>query len=109
MGDAGADGVRQVHEHSQLYSRVITSNVQASALAIEKIFHESDVPNDVFRTLVVGSKMVSDIISNKHVNEFIIAKKLDLTINQTRNVLYKLADEGLVSSIRKKDKKKGLG
>jgi succinate-semialdehyde dehydrogenase/glutarate-semialdehyde dehydrogenase len=43
------------------------SNVQASALAIEKIFHESDVPNDAFRTLVVGSKMVSDIISNKHV------------------------------------------
>src|SRR3989338_1775887 len=43
----------------------------------------------------------------KNVNEFLIAKKLNLTINQTRNILYKLADEGLVSFIRKKDKKKG--
>lgn len=47
------------------------------------------------------------INSKKHVNEFLIAKKLDITINQTRNILYKLSDYGLVSSIRKKDKKKG--
>lgn len=45
--------------------------------------------------------------SDKYINEFIIAKKLDLTINQTRNILYKISDYGLVSSIRKKDKKKG--
>jgi len=47
------------------------------------------------------------LYSNKHVNEFVIAKKLDLTINQTRNILYKISDHGLVSSIRKKDKRKG--
>ena len=45
--------------------------------------------------------------TKKYVNEFLIAKKIDLTINQTRNILYKLSDSGLVSSIRKKDKKKG--
>src|SRR3989339_1789065 len=45
--------------------------------------------------------------SKKYVNEFILAKKLNLTINQTRNILYKLSDDGLVSSTRKKDKKKG--
>jgi len=51
---------------------------------------------------------IAEILDNKkHVNEFIIAKKLDITINQTRNILYKLSDYGLVSSIRKKDKKKG--
>ena len=43
----------------------------------------------------------------KYVNEFIIAKKLNLTINQTRNLLYKISDQGLVSFIRKKDKRKG--
>ena len=43
------------------------SNVQASALAIEKIFHESDIQNDVFRTLIVGSRAVSEIIANKYV------------------------------------------
>ncbi len=51
---------------------------------------------------------ITEILSTKkHVNEFLIAKKIGLTINQTRNILYKLSDSGLVSSIRKKDKKKG--
>ncbi len=43
----------------------------------------------------------------KYINEFLIAKKLDLTINQTRNILYKISNYGLVSFIRKKDKRKG--
>ncbi|MEM0465499.1 MAG: hypothetical protein QXW97_02245 [Candidatus Pacearchaeota archaeon] len=47
------------------------------------------------------------LIGKENVNEFLIAKKLGLTINQTRNILYKLSDFGLVSFIRKKDKKKG--
>src|SRR3989344_3881544 len=51
---------------------------------------------------------IVDLLSDKkNVNEFIIAKKLGLTINQARNILYKLSDEGLVSFIRKKDRKKG--
>lgn len=51
---------------------------------------------------------IGDLLyGKKNVNEFLIAKKLDLTINQTRNLLYKLAESGLVFSIRKKDKKKG--
>ena len=54
-----------------------------------------------------GEGLVEILDGNKYVNEFLIAKKLDLTINQTRNVLYKISDYGLVSSIRKKDKKKG--
>ncbi|GAI45175.1 unnamed protein product, partial [marine sediment metagenome] len=47
------------------------------------------------------------LIGKKDVNEFLIAKKLELTVNQTRNILYKLSDFGLVSFIRKKDKRKG--
>ncbi len=59
---------------------------------------------------LVGKQAVPiiDLLTGKeHVNEFLIAKKLGLTINQTRNILYKLSDSGLVSSTRKKDKKKG--
>ncbi|VVB79956.1 Transcription factor E [uncultured archaeon] len=63
---------------------------------------------------VVGSivgKQAEGIVDlldgNNYINEFIIAKKLDITINQARNILYKLSDYGLVSSTRKKDKKKG--
>jgi len=51
--------------------------------------------------------IVDLLAGKKDVNEFLIAKKLDLTINQTRNILYKLSDFGLVSFIRKKDKRKG--
>ena len=61
-------------------------------------------------TIIVG-KQAEDIIDmldgNKYINEFIIAKKLGITINQTRNILYKISDHGLISSIRKKDKRKG--
>jgi len=56
----------------------------------------------------VDSRQIIEILFNKKdVNEFLIAKKMDLTINQVRNILYKLSAEGLVSFIRKKDKRKG--
>jgi len=56
----------------------------------------------------VNSSRITDILFNKKdVNEFLIAKKMELTINQTRNILYKLSAEGLVSFTRKKDKRKG--
>jgi transcription factor E len=51
--------------------------------------------------------LVDLLDGNKHTNEFLIAKKLGITINQTRNILYKISEHGLVSSTRKKDKKKG--
>lgn len=59
----------------------------------------------------IAGKQAEEIVNllngKKYVNEFIIAKKLNLTINQTRNILYKISDYGLVSFIRKKDKRKG--
>lgn len=54
-----------------------------------------------------ASLIVDLLAGKKDVNEFLVAKKLGLTINQTRNILYKLSDYGLVSFIRKKDKRKG--
>lgn len=60
---------------------------------------------------LVAGKQAEDIINildtQKYINEFVIAKKLNLTINQARNILYKISDHGLVSSTRKKDKRKG--
>lgn len=47
------------------------------------------------------------MLGKKNVNEFKIADKLKLTINQTRNILYKLNAFGVVSFTRKKDKRKG--
>jgi len=61
--------------------------------------------------IAVAGKQAEGIVDlldgKKYVNEFLIAKKLDITINQMRNILYKISDCGLVSFIRKKDKRKG--
>lgn len=68
---------------------------------------------NLLKTLVeemagTGTETIVDILFDKDdVNEFLIAKKMNLTINQVRNILYKLSAEGLVSFTRKKDKKKG--
>src|SRR3990170_203131 len=61
-------------------------------------------------SVIIGQQahgIVDFLYDKKNVNEFLISKKLKLTINQTRNLLYKLTDEGIVSFVRKKDKKKG--
>ncbi len=52
-------------------------------------------------------KIVNLLYDKKDINEFLIAKKLGLTINQTRNLLYRLSHLGILTSIRKKDKRKG--
>ena len=55
-----------------------------------------------------NTETVIDILKDeKPVNEFKIADKLKLTINQTRNILYKLYNQNIVSFARKKDEKKG--
>ncbi len=62
----------------------------------------------VENTAGIPAVKIVDLLSNKkNVNEFLIAKKLGLTINQTRNLLYRLSHLGIISSIRKKDKRKG--
>lgn len=59
----------------------------------------------------VGGKQAVEILKTlegtKNVNEFLIAKKLGLTINQVRNTLYQLSNHRLITFIRKKDNKKG--
>ena len=42
-------------------------NVQASAVAIEKIFHDCGIPKYVFRILMIDVDIIPEIIANKHV------------------------------------------
>ena len=51
--------------------------------------------------------LVNYIKGKINVSEFKIAEKLETNVNQVRNMLYRLGQYNLVSSIRKKDKKKG--
>ncbi|MBT7706232.1 hypothetical protein HN747_02180 [archaeon] len=54
-----------------------------------------------------NGRIVPILFNKKNVNEFLIARRLELTINQVRNILYKLSNFGLVSFTRKRDNKKG--
>src|SRR3989344_2336416 len=54
-----------------------------------------------------GADVVELLIGKKDVNEFLIAKKLNLTPNQVRNILYKLFAYNMVSFIKKRKRKKG--
>ncbi len=54
------------------------------------------------------SEPIVDVLFNKkNVNEFKIAEKLKITINQARNILYRISSYGILDSTRKKDKRKG--
>jgi transcription initiation factor TFIIE subunit alpha len=51
--------------------------------------------------------LVNALKNKKDVSEFKLATDIKKDINETRNILYKLSNQNLVSSIRKKDKSKG--
>ncbi|MEM2478783.1 MAG: hypothetical protein QXJ92_01105 [Candidatus Pacearchaeota archaeon] len=54
-----------------------------------------------------GKKIIDMLYKKKNVNEFLIAKRTGLNINQVRNLLYKLSSKNIIFSIRKKARKKG--
>ncbi len=45
--------------------------------------------------------------AKNNISEFKLAEMLNITVNQVRNMLYRLNEQNLVDFIRKKDKKKG--
>jgi transcription initiation factor TFIIE subunit alpha len=51
--------------------------------------------------------LVGYLFGKENVNEFKLAEKLGISVNQVRNILYRLQEYNLVKSTRKKDKKKG--
>ncbi|MEK6962827.1 MAG: hypothetical protein AABX70_00265 [Nanoarchaeota archaeon] len=61
-------------------------------------------------TELVGEEampIVQYLQGKKNISEFIIAEELDLEIHKTRNTLYKLLEQNIVTFKRKKDKIKG--
>ena len=47
------------------------------------------------------------LYGKENVSEFKLAEKLNISINNVRNLLYRLNEHNLVTSTRKKDKQKG--
>ncbi len=68
-----------------------------------------NILNELIRdTAGRNAEPVSDILRNRdEVNEYKLADKLKITVNQVRNILYKLFDKGIVTFRRKKDTQKG--
>lgn len=65
---------------------------------------------DELVTTIVGEDVLPlvHILRNKdNISEFKLAEMLNITVNQVRNMLYRLNEQNLVNFIRKKDKKKG--
>ena len=52
-------------------------------------------------------KLLDILRARKNVSEFKIAEKLEITVNQVRNMIYRLQEYNLVTFTRKKDKVKG--
>lgn len=71
------------------------------------------LPDQVVKELVkdvIGpdaAPLVEIILKKDDVSEFKIADKLKITVNQVRNILYRLQDYNLITFTRKKDKSKG--
>ena len=71
------------------------------------------IPDNYIKELVQGIagekgvNLVFLIKDKQNVSEFKIAEKMNITVNEVRNVLYRLQDRNLVFFTRKKDKKKG--
>ena len=51
--------------------------------------------------------LINALKNKKNVSEFKLAETIKQEVNTTRNMLYRLYDNNLVSFVRKKDKKKG--
>ena len=54
-----------------------------------------------------GVKILKLLEGKENVSEFKISEDLDININELRILLYKLTEDNLITSIRKKDKQKG--
>ncbi len=71
------------------------------------------IPDNLVQEFIkqsIGDDAVSLVMllkDKENISEFKLADKLKITINQVRNILYRLSLNSLVTSTRKKDKKKG--
>ncbi len=54
-----------------------------------------------------GYELYKTLKGKENVDEFAIANKIKISINQLRNVIYKFEQYNLITSTRKKDRKKG--
>ncbi|MDI6737706.1 MAG: hypothetical protein QME12_04290 [Nanoarchaeota archaeon] len=84
------------------YSRKIPPQKEEPGLSIREI--DDLIVNMAGEDIL---PLVNLLRGRENVSEFAIAEKLNVTVNQVRNMLYRLHKSNLVTFTRKKDKKKG--
>ena len=93
---------------------MVISNKKGAYLGkISKNKVEMRLSNNIIESVVqevVGEDaipLIRFLKNNKNISEFKIAEVIKKEVNATRNILYRLYENNLVSFMRKKDKKKG--
>lgn len=88
--------------------KIIKQRAEKKPKKEELLISKSDLRELI--TELVGKEaipIIDQLQVRGNASEFTLAEKLKLSINQFRNIIYKLDTYNLVSSTRKKDKKKG--
>jgi transcription initiation factor TFIIE subunit alpha len=77
-------------------------------MQLSKTMSKEDVKMVVSELVGAHAMPIIEFLEGKEkISEFIIAEELNMEINETRNILYKLLEHNIVSFLRKKDKLKG--
>jgi transcription initiation factor TFIIE subunit alpha len=102
-------GVAQNILRNNKIRRAICADSGGYEMQLTKMKETQDDTSMVVTELVGAHAMpIIDFLKGKEkISEFIIAEELNMEINETRNVLYKLLEHNIVSFLRKKDKIKG--
>jgi transcription initiation factor TFIIE subunit alpha len=84
------------------------ASLWGTIMQITKTKTEDDTTTVVTELVGAHAMPIIEFLKGKEkISEFIIAEELNMEINETRNVLYKLLEHNIVSFLRKKDKIKG--
>lgn len=89
--------------------KIITKKVIKKQVSVPKFIISKAELNNLITHLInkEAVAVIDQLQKRKNVSEFSLAEKLKMSINQFRNIIYKLDSFNLVSSSRKKDKQKG--
>lgn len=74
-------------------------NMRLTDMLIEELVSNLAGPDTI--------ELVRNLMYKENISEFILADELKLSVNQIRNMLYRLMNHNLVYSTRKKDRQKG--
>ncbi len=105
--------IKEVKKPQHVQKKLQKPSAGKSSRTMQKPAPDTNVLNREIDDLVVSLAgedilpLVALLRGKENISEFTIADRLNITVNQVRNMLYRLHKVNLVTFTRKKDKKKG--